>query len=151
LDGRGEKNFMSGRDLKEVTADKGYLSKQNLDLSDGLGATPFVPFQTNSIAGEAGTVWEKMFLYYQFRRDDFLTRYHQRSNAESVFSAMKRKFGDYVRSKTDAAMVNEVLCKFLAHNICVVIQEQCELGLEAVFWPGSDAAIGKVTECTGGP
>jgi hypothetical protein len=27
-----------------------------------------------------------------------------------------------------------VLCKFLAHNICVVIQSQCELGIEPVFW-----------------
>ena len=25
------------------------------------------------------------------------------------------------------AMVNEVLCKFICHNICCVIMEQCEL------------------------
>jgi hypothetical protein len=31
-------------------------------------------------------------------------------------------------------MKKEVLCKFLCHNICVVIQSQCELGIEAVFW-----------------
>jgi hypothetical protein len=31
---------------------------------------------------------------------------------ESTFSMIKAKFGDYLRSKTDAAMVNEVLCKF---------------------------------------
>jgi len=47
---------------------------------------------------------------------------------------VKAKFGDAVRSRTDAAMVNEVLCKFLCHNICCVIQEQAELGIEPVFW-----------------
>jgi hypothetical protein len=40
-----------------------------------------------------------------------------------------------VRSKTDVAMKNEVLCKFLCHNTCRLIQSQCELGIEVVFWP----------------
>jgi hypothetical protein len=31
-------------------------------------------------------------------------------------------------------MVNEALCKILCHNICCVIQSQCELGIEPVFW-----------------
>jgi hypothetical protein len=36
--------------------------------------------------------------------------------------------------KTDVAMKNEVLCKFLCHNICCVIQSHCELGIEPIFW-----------------
>jgi hypothetical protein len=36
-------------------------------------------------------------------------------------------------------MKNEVLAKFLCHNICVVIQSQCELGIEPVFWPDENA------------
>ena len=32
-------------------------------------------------------------------------------------------------------MMNEVLCKFLCHNLCCLIQEQHELGIETVFWP----------------
>jgi hypothetical protein len=47
---------------------------------------------------------------------------------------VKRKFGDHIRSRTDTAMVNEVLEKVLCHNLCVVIQSQCELGIEPVFW-----------------
>lgn len=31
-------------------------------------------------------------------------------------------------------MTNEALCKILAHNICVVIASQAELGIEAAFW-----------------
>ena len=68
-------------------------------------------------------------------REEFLPHYHQRSNAESTFSAVKRKFGDAVRSKHETAMKNEVLCKFLCHNICCVIMEQCVLGIDAEFWP----------------
>lgn len=46
-----------------------------------------------------------------YRRDEFLAHYHKRSNVESTFSMIKRKFGDFLRSKTDTAMVNEALAK----------------------------------------
>jgi transposase len=121
-------------DVQEVPADKAYLSHENLGLLHSMGGTAFIPFKTNSQPGEAGSLWEKMFGYYQFRRDDFLKHYHQRSNAESTFSMVKAKFRDHVRSKTDTAMKNEVLCKFLCHNMCVLIQSQCDLGIEPVFW-----------------
>jgi hypothetical protein len=51
-----------------------------------------------------------------------------------VFSATKRKFGDLVMSRNDVAMVNEVLCKILCHNLTCVIQEQEALGIVPVFW-----------------
>jgi hypothetical protein len=53
---------------------------------------------------------------------------------------VKAKFRDHVRSKTDTAMTNEVLCKFLCHNLCCLIQSQCELGIEPVFWPSQPQA-----------
>jgi transposase len=120
--------------VKEVPADKGYLSKENLELTEKLGGTAYVPFKVNSQPGEAGTLWEKMFFYYSFRREEFLRHYHARSNAESTFSMVKAKFRDHVRSRTDTAMVNEVLAKFLCHNVVVVHQSHVELGIEPVFW-----------------
>jgi transposase len=120
--------------VREVPADKAYLSNDNLAVVDRLGGTAYVPFKVNSQAGEAGSLWEKMYFYYQFRREEFLKHYHQRSNMESTFSMVKAKFRDHVRSKKEVAMTNEVLCKFLCHNICVVHQSHIELGIEPVFW-----------------
>jgi transposase len=120
--------------VKEVSLDKAYLSHDNLALIAGLGATPFIPFKSNSQAGEEGSLWAKMFHFFQFQREQFLMHYHLRSNVESTFSMVKAKFRDHVRSKSDPAMVNEVLCKFLCHNICCVIAAHCELGIEATFW-----------------
>jgi len=88
----------------------------------------------SNTTGRAGGLWEKMFHYYSFNRDEFFAHYHKRSNVETTFSMIKAKFGDAVRSKSDVAMRNEVLAKILAHNICVVIQSQCELGIEPAFW-----------------
>ena len=95
--------------------------------------TPFIHPKVSTTGGVGG-LFEKMFHYFQFRRDDFLGHYHKRSNVESTFSAVKRKFGDSVRSKGEVAMVNEVLCKLLCHNICCLIHEHFELGIEPVFW-----------------
>ena len=41
--------------------------------------------------------------------------------------------GDNVRAKDTVAQVNEVLCKALCHNICVLIQEMFELGIQIEF------------------
>jgi transposase len=120
--------------VKEVPADKAYLSHANLELVEKLGGTAYVPFKCNSVAGEAGKLWEKMYHYYNLRREEFLRHYHQRSNVESTFSMIKAKFRDHVRSRSDTAMKNEVLCKFLCHNICVVNQSHIDLGIATTFW-----------------
>jgi hypothetical protein len=31
-------------------------------------------------------------------------------------------------------MATEVSCKLIGHNICVLVQSQCDLGIEPVFW-----------------
>jgi transposase len=69
--------------------------------------------------------------------EDFLGRYHKRSNVEATFSMIKRVFGDSVRSRTDTARRNEVLLKVLCHNIRVLLHEMHELGIAPMF--GSQA------------
>jgi transposase len=119
--------------MQEVSADKGYASKTNYDSVARLGAVPFISFPDNH-KGQGGGKWAEMYHYFNFRKQEFLQHYHRRSNVESTFSMMKRKFGDSVRSKTDVAMVNEVLCKILCHNLVVLIHEMYELGIDPVFW-----------------
>jgi hypothetical protein len=40
---------------------------------------------------------------FEARNDEFLAHYHQRSNVESTFSMVKRKFGASVRAKASLA------------------------------------------------
>ena len=47
---------------------------------------------------------------------------------------IKAKFGASVRSKTRTAQINEVLCKVICHNLCVLVQSIYELGIEPTFW-----------------
>ena len=62
------------------------------------------------------------------------------SHYQSTMWMIKSKFGEHIRSKTETAMVNELLCKVLCHNICVVIQSVYELGIEPKFWAESPFA-----------
>lgn len=118
--------------MDEVSADLAYSSRANLETAEKHGAFPLLPFRCNATPA-AGGLWAKMYHYFQLNRDEFLPRYHLRSNVESTFSMVKRKFGDSVRSKTDVAMKNEVLAKFVAHNIVCVIHEMHESGIDAAF------------------
>jgi len=136
--------------MKEVSGDKAYLSANNLQTVVDHGATPFIPFKTNSSPKPArgkyhttdqrnymkrkSDLWKRMFYYYQFNQESFLKAYHKRSNVETTFSMIKAKFGDSLRSKTKTAQINEALCKILCHNICCLIQSMFELGIEPTFW-----------------
>ncbi len=122
------KNFS----VREVVADKAYSSESNFQAIARIGAEAYIPFKKNTTAAGGG-LFAKAFHFFSLNREEFLARYHQRSNAESSFSMIKAKFGDHLRSKTTVAMKNEALCKILAHNICCLISAIYELGLQPVF------------------
>ncbi len=109
------------------------MSRKNAQAVEDAGAVPFVPFKSNSLPPAENSAWSRMYHYFMFNREEFLTHYHRRSSAESVFSMVKGKFGDSVRSKSDTGQVNEALCKVLCHNICVLIQAIHALDIEPIF------------------
>ena len=123
--------------VREVSADKAYLSRDNLRAVDEVGGTAYIPFKTNSVARSGhhkrDKLWERAFHYYQFHREEFLEHYHRRSNVETTMDMIKAKFGAYVRAKTPTAQVNEALVKVLCHNIVVLIKSMYELGITPVF------------------
>lgn len=121
-----------GFKIEEASADKAYSSHENHDLLEEIGATPYIAFRINATEGK-GDMWAKMYHMFCVRKEEFLRHYHQRSNVESTFSMIKRKFGDSVRSKSDIAMKNEVLAKLICHNICCCIQSAYEFGVEPIF------------------
>lgn len=137
-----ETTVANGFKLGDVCADKAYLSHDNLALVEKHGGTAYIPFKSNSTPGEPGSLWERMYGYFQFRREEFLRHYHQRSNVESTFAMVKAKFRDDIRSRTDTAMKAECLLKFICHNIVVVHQAIIELGIEPVFWTGESKSPG---------
>lgn len=121
--------------MAEVSADKAYLSRKNLALVEEAGAVPFIPFKSNTtpMLDLQDTPWARMYHLFAYQREEFLRRYHKRSNVETAFSMIKGKFGDAVLSKSPVGMANEVLAKVLCHNLVVVGQTVHEFGIEPAF------------------
>lgn len=122
---RAARNFRIGR----VLADKAYSSRRNLEAVDKVGGVPFIPFKSNTVQPQGYSIWDRMLHVFMSHRELFLESYHLRSNVESGFSMIKGKFGDAVRSKSYEAQVNEVLCKVICHNLCVIIHAMYKLGI----------------------
>lgn len=118
--------------IKEVSADKAYLSKRNVESIAAVGARPLIPFKDNS-SGKGPLLWRTMYSEFMLNRPEFLQRYHARSNVEAAFSMIKRVLGGAVRSKLPVAQENEVYAKVLVHNLRCVVEATFFLGLEPVF------------------
>jgi hypothetical protein len=129
-------------EIGEVSADKAYASLENFEEVAGMGARAYIAFKENT-TGAVGGEFAKAFYYFKAYQQEYMDHYHKRSNVESTFSAVKRKFGDSLRSKSDAALVNETLCKFLLQNLTCLIQEQETLGIDPTFWKDEGEADGE--------
>jgi transposase len=123
-----------GFTIDEVTADLAYSSRVNLQAVENVGGKAYIPFKKNA-TGKAGgsTIWKKMYHYFQLNREEFMEHYHKRSNIEATNAAIKRKFGETLKSKNPTAQVNELLAKIIAYNLTVVIHEMYENGIDPKF------------------
>jgi transposase len=129
--------------MTEVSADRGYISGENMRHVVLTGATPFIAFKSNcrADADYKSTIWKRMLSMFQNEHGRFMSHYNKRNNVETVFSMIKANFGDFVRSEDGRAQANEALAKVLCHNICVLILSIHELGIA----PNFDALIKPVT------
>lgn len=127
--------------IETVAADKAYLSKRNVVAITDVGGIPYIPFKVGTSGEKGPSAWKKMWAAFTLKNDEFMAAYHARSNVETVFSMMKRKFGGSLRNKTFVAQHNEILCKCIAHNLSVLVAAIYEIGLAPTFWKPSDAEV----------
>ena len=141
--------------VRSVSGDKAYLSRDNFRAVDDVGGTAYIPFKSNSVARshhKRDLLWERMYHYFHFHREEYLKEYHPRSNVESTMHMMKAKLGAFIRAKSSPAQVNEGLVKVLCHNIMVLTSAIFELGIEPVFsealatFATETGSVAKVTE-----
>jgi transposase len=120
-------------EVGEISADKAYGSLENFEAVADCGAQAYIAFKGNA-TGAIGGMFEKAFHHFKLNQEEYMSKYHLRSNIESTFSSVKRKFGDTIMSRAETAIINETICRFLCHNLCCLIQEQETLGIVPNFW-----------------
>jgi hypothetical protein len=93
-------------EVREVSADKAYLSRKNLNAVESVGAMPFIPFKSNTLEPTDAGAWARMYHLFMYRREEYMQHYHRRSNIETAYSMIKGKFGSALRSKSDTGQIN---------------------------------------------
>ena len=95
-------------DVKRFYGDKGYCAEWLYEMCYWKGIQTFIPSKKNSRKG--------FFRKKQMKNWD-KSEYNLRSNVESGFSAIKRKYGGCVRAKKIEGMRAEILLKGIAYNL----------------------------------
>ncbi len=123
-----------GFNIEEISADKAYSSRKNYEIAGQIGAKAYIPFKENATGEAKGSpLWRKAYYYFQLHKEEFEAHYHKRSNVESTFAAIKKKFGETIKSKDRIAQENEMLCKIIAYNITILIKESMTFGRGVEF------------------
>lgn len=95
-----------------MVVDKGYDSEENHRFAHKLGFEAVIPVR---VFGDRSKV------HGQYRRAlvrNFpASAYHQRSKVKTVFSVVKRCFGDVLFSVSFESQRKELLCMVLAYNV----------------------------------
>jgi transposase len=109
-----------------VRADKGYLSKDNVQLIEDLGLmNGTAPKSYSKMLSCGRPAWRHMMFRYRKGPEAFLTEYNQQRRAEAFFSKFKRRFGP-VKSRIGTMRCNEVWMKIVTLNMLAVAGEQIE-------------------------
>ena len=96
------KPLLRNLSAKFVVADKGYDNKENRKYVLTKKAYPHIPRRIYS-----WITYERLGVPLKFNE----SIYHQRSKVDTVFSAIKRKYGSIVSSKSFDSQKKEVICR----------------------------------------
>src|SRR6478609_1439970 len=106
--------------IKKILADGAYDSKDNFKYLDELNITPGIKVRKNSsIKNNINCLPRKLSVLEQFKdmkRWKKKHRYGMRWIVESVFSSIKRTFGEHVSSVKWNNIVNELMLKASIYN-----------------------------------
>ena len=119
------------QNIDEIQLDAGFISRDNCDLITNVGATPYIYPKKGIILRRRGsTAWRNMLTELIKNPQDWLRKYHERSNSECYFSAHKRRFAKPLLKKEVESRNVEALGRVTVLNICMLISAYFEHDLK---------------------
>ncbi|MEK6876736.1 MAG: transposase [Nanoarchaeota archaeon] len=105
-----------------VIADKGYTSRKNFQLAADKRGCAFFPFKKGATASpKSHPAWKAAFWIWGNLNSLYQGIYHQRSKIESVFHALKERYGDKLFAKGAIRRRKEMALRFIAYNVRLII------------------------------
>ena len=104
------------RKSEAYVLDKGYDSEDiHRLIRDELNAYSLIPVRTRKRKRISGVYRREL------ARSFDQTRYHQRNKVETVFSVLKRKFGETLKARKFQAQIKELKIKLILYNISKIL------------------------------
>jgi len=107
--------------LKKCLGDKGYCSKENYRLCEEREITAFLDFKKNyKSSGGKSMMWRQQITICRENPNLWHDSYRFRVLVESVFSVIKKKYNNYLRSRNEVSRDVEMLLKCLVYNLSII-------------------------------
>jgi len=108
-------------DLKSCLGDKAYSSKNNYILCGDRGIKGFLDFKKHVKENKGkSSLWREQVNVWKNKPELWHESYRYRVLVESVFFVMKKKFGNYLRSRNENSRDVEMLLKCLVYNLSLI-------------------------------
>ena len=105
-----------------IFADAGYSSRKNSDYITRKKGAGFILFNKRARKKNKGFLgWTPMHNLWNKFRTIFDAIYHQRSKVETIFSVLKKRYGDMLYSKSKNMQHKEMSLRFIAYNVRVFL------------------------------
>jgi len=114
-----EEASRKGKIVKTI-GDGAYDTKNNFRYLDANGIEPIIKVRRDASSKAGGCVPRRLVAQEYLRNPEAWKRrhgYRQRWMVETVFSSLKRTFGEYVTAKTMHNMANEIMLKASLYNL----------------------------------
>jgi len=122
-------------ELGNVFGDKAFSSRSNCQLVDDKNGVPYLHFKDNATSKAKGKpAWIISFRNYQKDKEEWLAVYHLRSIVESVFSSIKKRWSNFLRSRRKWMQKKELSLKVLSYNIKQVLLVQYAKECKIPLW-----------------
>ena len=108
------------RELGLVIADKGYSNKTNAEFVASKKGAFFTPFKSNACPSGLN-IWSYLYKMWDKFPSACRNIYHTRERVETVFSALKKRYGDQLYAKKWYARRREMAMRFIAYNVRIII------------------------------
>ena len=112
----------NGFQIKTLLADAGYTGKNNYALCREFGImNVFIDFRSNATLRRAKSdIWREKLRLFKEQKDIWNQSYKFRVLVEGVFSAIKKKNLNYLRSRRETAQDVELLLKAFVYNLTII-------------------------------
>ena len=73
-----------------------------------------------------GNPFTDMIERFKENKNEWMKKYHQRSNIEAVFSSLKRRLGGFVTSIKRQIQHTEIALKIIVYNLMILVRKIVE-------------------------